>query len=120
MGLKAIGEVPCCADEEEVDLIGVVVESGLLKTTRGTGNFPSLLSRLFTFFELLKNGSFWVIFVDCFCLVRIVDDSLPSGIGIHFYIENMEHLPVVQTVGDILFLTSVVVNDSLSLSLSVK
>ncbi|MCD7448090.1 hypothetical protein HAX54_038184 [Datura stramonium] len=67
---------------QKVNLIGVVVDTGLPKQSKGT---------------------------DCFCSIRIIDESYPSpGISINFFAETMEKLPQVQTVGDIIQLSQVV------------
>ena len=55
--------------------------------------------------------SFLVAFEDCFCAVRIIDESLPSGIHIHFFAPTMEDLPAIENVGDIVLVYQVVVNE---------
>ncbi|KAK6153961.1 hypothetical protein DH2020_013600 [Rehmannia glutinosa] len=68
---------------QRVNLIGVVIETSLPKKTKGT---------------------------DFFCSVRIIDESRPSlGIYIHFFAESMEKLPYVESVGDIVMVSHVVV-----------
>ncbi|KAI3463704.1 hypothetical protein Pfo_020367 [Paulownia fortunei] len=68
---------------QRVNLIGVVVETSLPKNTKGT---------------------------DFFCSVRIIDESRPSlGIYINFFAETMEKLPYVESVGDIVLVSHVVV-----------
>lgn len=54
---------------------------------------------------------FLVAFEDCFCAVRIIDESLPSGIHIHFFLPTIEDLPAIENVGDIVLLNQVVVNE---------
>ncbi|KAM3361780.1 protection of telomeres protein 1b [Capsicum galapagoense] len=70
------------AINQKVNLIGVVVETGLPKQSRGT---------------------------DCFCSIKVIDESYPSpGISINFFTETMDKLPQVLTVGDIIQLSQVV------------
>lgn len=67
---------------QKVNLIGVVIETGLPKKSRGT---------------------------DVFCSIRIIDESYPSpGIAVNFFAETMDKLPEVLTVGDILQISQVV------------
>ncbi|XP_071903411.1 protection of telomeres protein 1b-like [Coffea arabica] len=67
---------------QKVNLIGVVIETSIPKQSKGT---------------------------DCFCTIRIVDESKPSpGIAINFFAENMEKLPQVMAAGDIIQLSHVV------------
>ncbi|KAL1563611.1 protection of telomeres protein 1a-like isoform X2 [Salvia divinorum] len=78
--MKIVDAVACI--NQRVNLIGVAVDTSLPKCTKGTG---------------------------CFCSVRIIDESLPTGIQIHFYAPTMEDLPAIQNVGNILLLYHVVV-----------
>lgn len=58
----------------------------------------------------LDFGFFCLYFVDCFCSIRIIDESYPSpGIAINFFAETMDKLPQVLTVGDIIQISQVVV-----------
>ncbi|XP_070051519.1 protection of telomeres protein 1b isoform X4 [Nicotiana tomentosiformis] len=67
---------------QKVNLIGVVIETGLPKQSKGT---------------------------DCFCTIKIIDESYPSpGISVNFFAETMDKLPQVLTVGDIVQLSQVV------------
>lgn len=51
-------------------------------------------------------------FVDCFCTIKIIDESYPSpGISVNFFAETMDKLPQVLTVGDIVQLSQVVVTN---------
>ncbi|KAL8536750.1 hypothetical protein ACS0TY_012066 [Phlomoides rotata] len=67
---------------QRVNLIGVVVETGVPKRSKGT---------------------------DYFCSVKIIDESRASGIHINFFAASMERLPQVENVGDILLVSHVVV-----------
>uniref|UniRef100_A0A6N2KJQ7 Telomeric single stranded DNA binding POT1/Cdc13 domain-containing protein n=1 Tax=Salix viminalis TaxID=40686 RepID=A0A6N2KJQ7_SALVM len=70
------------AINQKVNLIGVVLEFGFPKTTRGT---------------------------DCFCSLKIVDESYPKpGIPVNFFMAQMENLPSVGSPGDIIQLSRVV------------
>lgn len=72
------------AINQKVNLIGVVIELGFPKTTRGT---------------------------DFFCSVKIVDESYPKpGIPVNFFMAHMENLPSVGSPGDIIQLSRVVVD----------
>lgn len=67
---------------QKVNLIGVVVEFGIPKTTRGT---------------------------DYFCTLKVIDESYQgTGISVNLFAESMEMLPHVQSVGDIIQLSRVV------------
>uniref|UniRef100_A0A5B7BNF8 Putative protection of telomeres protein 1b-like isoform X1 n=1 Tax=Davidia involucrata TaxID=16924 RepID=A0A5B7BNF8_DAVIN len=67
---------------QRVNLIGVVVETSIPKQSRGT---------------------------DCFCKIRIVDESHSSpGISVNIFAETMEKLPHVESAGDIIQLSRVV------------
>ncbi|KAI8005632.1 Protection of telomeres protein 1c [Camellia lanceoleosa] len=67
---------------QTVNLIGVVVDASIPKKSKGT---------------------------DCFCTVKIVDESYSSpGILVNFFAENMEKLPHVESAGDIIQLSHVV------------
>lgn len=60
----------------------------------------------------LDFGFFCLDFVDCFCSVRVIDESYPNpGIAINFFAETMDKLPQVLTVGDIIQLSQVVVTN---------
>ncbi|KAK4487707.1 hypothetical protein RD792_005630 [Penstemon davidsonii] len=66
---------------QRVNLIGIVVETGLPKSTRGT---------------------------DYFCSLKIVDKSRTNlGIFVSFFADTMEKLPQVDSVGDIILLCQV-------------
>ncbi|XP_047950877.1 protection of telomeres protein 1a-like isoform X2 [Salvia hispanica] len=77
-----IGDAVSCINQR-VNLIGVAVDTTLPKSTKGT---------------------------DCFCAVRIIDESLPSGIHIHFFAPTMEDLPAIENVGDIVLVYQVVIS----------
>ncbi|XP_057511973.1 protection of telomeres protein 1b isoform X2 [Actinidia eriantha] len=67
---------------QRVNLIGLVVETSIPKHSKGT---------------------------DCFCSVKIVDESYSSpGISVNLFSENMEKLPHVESAGDIIQLSHVV------------
>ncbi|XP_009800140.1 protection of telomeres protein 1b-like [Nicotiana tabacum] len=67
---------------QKVNLIGVVIETGLPKQSKGT---------------------------DCFCTIKIIDESYPSpGISVNFFAATMDKLPQVLTFGDIIQLSQVV------------
>ncbi|XP_059640036.1 protection of telomeres protein 1b-like isoform X4 [Cornus florida] len=69
---------------QKVNLIGVVVETTSPKKSKGT---------------------------DCFCRLRIVDESNSSpGIFVNVFAENMEKLPHVESAGDIVLFSRVVIN----------
>ncbi|XP_042059427.1 protection of telomeres protein 1b-like [Salvia splendens] len=78
---KCTDAVSCI--NQRVHLIGVAVDTTLPKSAIGT---------------------------DCFCSVRIIDESLPSGIHIHFFAPTMEDLPAIENVGDIVLLYHVVIS----------
>ncbi|KAL0464148.1 UNVERIFIED_CONTAM: Protection of telomeres protein 1b [Sesamum latifolium] len=79
--MQLVDAIACI--NQRVNLIGVVVETSLPKSTKGT---------------------------DYFCSVKIIDDSRPSlGIYINFFAETMEKLPHVGSVGDIIMVSHVVV-----------
>lgn len=60
--------------------------------------------------------SFDCFFVDCFCTIRIVDESNPSsGISINVFAETFEKLPHVESTGDIIQFSPVVVFPSVTL-----
>ncbi|GJW79950.1 protein DETOXIFICATION 44, chloroplastic isoform X1 [Tanacetum coccineum] len=68
---------------QKVNLIGVVSEVGISKQSKGT---------------------------DCCCTLKIVDESHPSaGISVNFFAENIEKLPCVESAGDIIQLSRVVI-----------
>ncbi|KAK4479934.1 hypothetical protein RD792_012986 [Penstemon davidsonii] len=68
---------------QRVNLIGIVVETGLPKSTRGT---------------------------DYFCSLKIVDKSRTNlGIFVSFFADTMEKLPQVDSVGDIILLSQVMI-----------
>ncbi|KAL5817868.1 hypothetical protein ACOSQ3_026246 [Xanthoceras sorbifolium] len=70
------------AINQKVNLIGVVVEWGLPKQTKGS---------------------------DSFCALKVLDESRSTfGISVNFFAENMEKLPRVISVGDIIQLSHVV------------
>ncbi|KAK9266176.1 hypothetical protein L1049_027241 [Liquidambar formosana] len=67
---------------QKVNLIGVVVDFGIPKKTKGT---------------------------DCFCTLKIVDESHQRpGISVNIFAESMEKLPHVESTGDIIQLSRVV------------
>ncbi|KVI08474.1 Nucleic acid-binding, OB-fold [Cynara cardunculus var. scolymus] len=67
---------------QKVNLIGVVIETGLPKKSKGT---------------------------DCVWTLKIVDESHPSpGISVNVFAENFEKLPRVESAGDIVQLSHVV------------
>ncbi|EEF31902.1 conserved hypothetical protein [Ricinus communis] len=67
---------------QKVSLIGIILEFGLPKKTRGT---------------------------DWFCTVKIVDESYPKpGISINIFASSIEKLPRVLSLGDIIQLSHVV------------
>ncbi|KAL3512172.1 hypothetical protein ACH5RR_024889 [Cinchona calisaya] len=67
---------------QKVNLIGIVIETTIPKQSKGT---------------------------DCFCQVKIVDESKPSpGIPVYFFAETMDKLPQVMAAGDIIQLSHVV------------
>ncbi|KAL6962992.1 hypothetical protein U1Q18_037957 [Sarracenia purpurea var. burkii] len=67
---------------QKVNLLGVVVEISIPKQSKGT---------------------------DCFCAVKIIDESYSSpGISVNVFAENMEKLPHVESAGDIIQLSQVV------------
>ncbi|XP_057783826.1 protection of telomeres protein 1b [Salvia miltiorrhiza] len=78
--LQILDAVSCI--NQRVNLIGVATETSLPKRTKGT---------------------------DCFCSVRIIDESQPSGIYIHFFAETMEELPAIECVGNIVLVSHVVI-----------
>nr|GEV15710.1 nucleic acid-binding, OB-fold-like protein [Tanacetum cinerariifolium] len=68
---------------QKVNLIGVVSEVGISKQSKGT---------------------------DCCCTLKIVDESHPSvGISVNLFAENIEKLPCVESAGDIIQLSRVVI-----------
>lgn len=70
---------------QKVNFIGVVTETGIAKNTRGT---------------------------DCCCTLKIVDESHPSpGISVNFFAETFEKLPRVESAGDIVQLSRVVIKN---------
>ncbi|CAI9113683.1 OLC1v1014332C1 [Oldenlandia corymbosa var. corymbosa] len=71
------------AIHQKVNLIGIVSEFSIPKQSRGT---------------------------DCFCVVKIVDDSKSSpGIPVNIFAETIEKLPHVQSAGDIILLTRLLI-----------
>lgn len=73
---------------------------------------------MYRFRDYQTDGSFWVgLFEDCYCSIRIIDESLPSGVRVRFFTETMQKLPAIQSVGDIVLVTNVLVNESLVQSL---
>ncbi|CAK9153617.1 unnamed protein product [Ilex paraguariensis] len=59
---------------------------------------------------LRMEKSIFVINVDCFCTIKVIDESRPSpGISVNIFAENMEKLPHVDSTGDIIQLAYVVV-----------
>ncbi|CAH1436759.1 unnamed protein product [Lactuca virosa] len=67
---------------QKVNLIGVVTEAGIPKQSKGT---------------------------DCCCTIRIVDESNPSsGISVNVFAETFDKLPNVESTGDIIQLSHVV------------
>lgn len=53
---------------------------------------------------------------DYFRSVKIIDESRPSlGFDVNFFCETMEKLPHVNTIGDIIIVSRVVVNEFLVL-----
>ncbi|XP_059291905.1 protection of telomeres protein 1b-like isoform X2 [Lycium ferocissimum] len=66
----------------KVNLIGLVLQTGFPKKSKGT---------------------------DFFCLVKIIDESYPSGgLSVNIFTETMDKLPVVLNGGDIILLSQVV------------
>lgn len=60
-------------------------------------------------YEFIPN-EFAYFFADCFCTVKIVDQShRSSGISVNVFAENMEKLPHVESAGDIIQFSHVVV-----------
>ncbi|PKI44186.1 hypothetical protein CRG98_035423 [Punica granatum] len=79
--LKLRDAVTCL--NQKVNLIGVVIEFGFPKTTKGT---------------------------DYFCSVRLIDESYSEeGIPVNFFAENVEKLPFIASPGDIVQLSRVVI-----------
>ncbi|KAL0397287.1 UNVERIFIED_CONTAM: Protection of telomeres protein 1a [Sesamum calycinum] len=79
--MQLVDAIACI--NQRVNLIGIVVETSLPKSTKGT---------------------------DYFCSVKIIDESRPSlGIYINFFAETMEKLPHVGSVGDVIMVSHVVV-----------
>ncbi|KAG8388038.1 hypothetical protein BUALT_Bualt02G0083600 [Buddleja alternifolia] len=79
--MQIVDAIACI--NQRVNLIGVVVDSSLPKSTKGT---------------------------DYFCSVKIIDESRSSlGIYINFFAETMKMLPYVESVGDIIVVSQVVV-----------
>ncbi|KAL7114616.1 hypothetical protein ACP275_04G131900 [Erythranthe tilingii] len=76
-----IKDATACINQQ-VNLIGVVVETSAPKQSRGT---------------------------DLFCSVKIIDESWPLGFHIKFFAETRAKLPYVDTLGDIIIVTHVVV-----------
>ncbi|KAI3501129.1 hypothetical protein L1887_28989 [Cichorium endivia] len=71
------------AINQKVDLIGVITEAGIPKQSKGT---------------------------DCFCTIRIVDESNPSsGISINVFAKTFEDLPHVESTGDIIQFSQVLI-----------
>ncbi|PON44707.1 Protection of telomeres protein [Parasponia andersonii] len=67
---------------QKVSLIGVIIECGFPKKTRGT---------------------------DCFCILKIVDESYPkAGLSVNMFAEHFGMLPLVASLGDIIHLSHVV------------
>uniref|UniRef100_A0A803RBD7 Telomeric single stranded DNA binding POT1/Cdc13 domain-containing protein n=1 Tax=Cannabis sativa TaxID=3483 RepID=A0A803RBD7_CANSA len=68
---------------QKVSLIGVIIECGFPKTTRGT---------------------------DCFCTIKIVDGSYEKpGLPVNMFAEHFGMLPHVASFGDIIQLSNVMV-----------
>ncbi|KAI3501124.1 hypothetical protein L1887_28983 [Cichorium endivia] len=64
--------------------------------------------------------SFDCFFVDCFCTIRIVDETNPSsGISVNVFGKTFEDLPHVESTGDIIQFSQVLVFPSVTL-LSIK
>ncbi|KAH6825766.1 hypothetical protein C2S53_006872, partial [Perilla frutescens var. hirtella] len=78
--LQIADAIPCV--NQRVNLVGVAVETSIPKSTKGT---------------------------DCFCSVRIIDESWPSGIQISFFAETMEMLPLIESVGTIVLVSHVMI-----------
>lgn len=67
-----------------------------------------LLLRIFLHFSTLTK--YYDLFADCFCTLKIIDESRPKpGISVNFFAESMEMLPHVESAGDIIQLSRVVV-----------
>ncbi|PWA85606.1 nucleic acid-binding, OB-fold-like protein [Artemisia annua] len=76
-------------NNDRVNLIGVVSEMGFSKRTKGT---------------------------DCICTLKIVDDSSPTvGIYVNIFQPQFEKLPHVNSAGDIILLSGLVVKKNMSL-----
>ena len=53
----------------------------------------------------------WLLLADCFCSLKIVDESYPKpGIPVNFFMAQMENLPSVGSPGDIIQLSRVMVD----------
>ncbi|KAL6545541.1 hypothetical protein OROGR_009415 [Orobanche gracilis] len=79
--MEIVDAIACV--NQKVNVIGVVIESSLPQKSKGT---------------------------DFFVSVRIIDESRPSpGFGITIFAETMDRLPHVESVGDILLISQVVV-----------
>ncbi|XP_034910976.1 protection of telomeres protein 1a isoform X4 [Populus alba] len=93
------------AINQKVNLIGVVIELGFPKTTRGTGRTYGRYQKI-NFFMV---GGRLMNFSNYFCSVKIVDESYPKpGIPVNFFMAHMENLPTVGSPGDIIQLSRVV------------
>ncbi|XAR63970.1 hypothetical protein NMG60_11024143 [Bertholletia excelsa] len=70
------------AINQRVNLIGVIIETSIPRHSKGT---------------------------DCFCTIKVVDESYSKpGISINFFAEDMEKLPQVESAGDIILVSHVV------------